>query len=257
MDDAEIILPGGRTTVGVVKVGDTVRRPCTSNAEFVRSTLRHLETVGFDGAPRYLGVDQIGRETFSYLPGEVPAGLGDFDDETLRGASRLIRRFHDATASLYTGASSAGFEVACHNDLSPCNTVFRDGHPVALIDFDAAAPGLRSTTGQIRMRQMSLLRCLSDRRSLSPRVSEPAAGQHNVESGHCETSRAKCLENLKLDFGRLLLGAFFLYSYRRSRNTGWTETDERGNNQKMAPDLNIQKRSDEFGRYTAKSLRRH
>lgn len=34
-------------------------------------------------------------------------------------------------------------EVACHNDWAPTNAVFRDGAPVAMIDFDTAAPGLR------------------------------------------------------------------------------------------------------------------
>ena len=37
----------------------------------------------------------------------------------------------------------ARFEVICHNDLSPCNFVFRAGIPVAMIDFDTAAPGTR------------------------------------------------------------------------------------------------------------------
>jgi aminoglycoside phosphotransferase (APT) family kinase protein len=53
---------------------------------------------------------------------------------------RVIRRYHDATA----GSALAGQrEVVCHNDLSPCNFVFRGGVPVGIIDFDAASPGVR------------------------------------------------------------------------------------------------------------------
>lgn len=33
--------------------------------------------------------------------------------------------------------------MVCHNDLSPCNFVFVDTVPTAIIDFDAAAPGQR------------------------------------------------------------------------------------------------------------------
>jgi aminoglycoside phosphotransferase (APT) family kinase protein len=112
----------------------------------VRALLRHLEAAGFDGAPRYLGADENGREIYSYLSSMVPPELGEHDDETLENAARLIRAYHDATALLFAtpSAQKICIEVACHNDLSPCNTVFRDGRPVALIDFDAAAPGSRS-----------------------------------------------------------------------------------------------------------------
>ncbi len=145
MDQREITLVGGRTTAVVVRVGDTVRRPPTANSEFVRSLLRHLEAVGFNGAPRYLGSDESGREIFSYVTGAVPTELGAHDNDTLRSAARLIRCYHDATASLFTStAERVHIEVACHNDLSPCNTVFQDDRPVAFIDFDAAAPGSRS-----------------------------------------------------------------------------------------------------------------
>jgi hypothetical protein len=58
----------------------------------------------------------------------------------LASAARLIRRFHDATEG---SALAAGEEVVCHNDLSPCNFVFRRGEPVGIIDFDAARPGSR------------------------------------------------------------------------------------------------------------------
>ncbi|HKH80856.1 MAG TPA: phosphotransferase [Methylovirgula sp.] len=146
MSQNETTLIGGRTTLGVVRLGETVRRPPTPNLGFVRALLRHLEAVGFDGAPRYLGTDESGREIYSYIPGVVPAELGEHDDKTLENAARLIRAYHDATAPLFAtpSAQKVCIEVACHNDLSPCNTVFRDGHPVAFIDFDAAAPGSRS-----------------------------------------------------------------------------------------------------------------
>ena len=53
----------------------------------------------------------------------------------------MLPEFHDATA----GSSLAdAHEVVCHNDVSPCNFVFRGELPVALIDFDAAAPRTRA-----------------------------------------------------------------------------------------------------------------
>jgi Ser/Thr protein kinase RdoA (MazF antagonist) len=137
----ETSLSGGRVTEGVVLVQGMVRRPCRLNAELVRKLLGRLEQLGLELAPRYLGTDEEGRETFSYLHGDVPDELdAGFGDATIAAAARLIRRFHDATAGTLLAASK---EVVCHGDLSPCNTVFRGGVPVALIDFDNAAPGTR------------------------------------------------------------------------------------------------------------------
>ena len=139
---SEIALGGGRVTPGVVRVGDTVRRPARANTPFVRILLAELAERGFDAAPRYLGRDEQGREMFAYVEGDVPDDLDpDFSDETLIAAARLIRRYHDATAR---STSAKGAEVVCHNDLSPCNFVFREGSPIAIIDFDSAAPGARS-----------------------------------------------------------------------------------------------------------------
>jgi Ser/Thr protein kinase RdoA (MazF antagonist) len=136
---------GSRTALSVVRIGDTVRRTPALNDEFARALLLYLERKGFEGAPRFLGIEDGGRRIFSYLTGEVPGDLGHFDDAVLVGAARLIRRYHDATANLFGGTAwhDIGLEVACHNDLSPCNTVFRMGAPFGLIDFDAAAPGTR------------------------------------------------------------------------------------------------------------------
>ena len=137
----EVPLSGGRITQGVVRVADTVRRPPQPNSELVRVLLAHLAALHLEIAPRYLGTDQQGREMFSYLAGDVPVELdASFSDATLTIAAQLIRRFHDATAATEL---ASGQEVVCHNDLSPCNFVFRSGKPVAMIDFDNAAPGTR------------------------------------------------------------------------------------------------------------------
>ena len=136
----ELPLSGGRLTAGVVRVGDTVRRPTGPHSTFVHALLTHLETVGFAGAPRLLGVDDHGREILSYLHGWVPPNLDHFPDAGLVDAARLLRALHDATAD----TSLAGDQqVVCHNDPSPCNYVFRESRPVAFIDFDHAAPGVR------------------------------------------------------------------------------------------------------------------
>ena len=50
----EVPLRGGRVTAGVVRVGETVRRPPTANSDFVKRLLGHLASKGFDGAPRVL-----------------------------------------------------------------------------------------------------------------------------------------------------------------------------------------------------------
>lgn len=145
-DSEEIPLSGGRTSPCVVKVADTVRRPPAPNSEFVRRLLRDLRESGFDGVPEFLGTDGHGREMFGYIDGEVPPDLSHYNDATLASAARLIRAYHDHTADFLklTAPPGTGNEVVCHNDLSPCNFVFRDGLPIAIIDFDAAAPGSRA-----------------------------------------------------------------------------------------------------------------
>jgi Ser/Thr protein kinase RdoA (MazF antagonist) len=137
----EIPLTGGRITPGVVRAGDTVRRPTNSNSSLVHALLRYLDAVGFDAAPRFLGLDEQGREILSYREGTVPDNIRpDYPDDVLREAARLLRRYHDAVAG---SDLAGGAEVVCHNDISPVNFVFEDGLPVSLIDFDAARPGPR------------------------------------------------------------------------------------------------------------------
>lgn len=142
---AEVPLSGGRTTPGVVRVGDTVRRPQTANSTFVRRLLRHLADKRFGASPAFLGIDEFGRDILSFIEGDVPADLACHDDGALWTAASMIRRFHDIGAEMVPTLSHrrSGIETICHNDLSPCNFVFRDGTPIAIIDFDAAAAGPR------------------------------------------------------------------------------------------------------------------
>lgn len=144
---------GGRVT-DVVQVGNTVRRATGPWTPAVHALLRYLETVEFPGAPRVLGLDARGREELTFVPGEVPRATSPdvVSDAVLGEVGRLIRRYHDAVAgfvlpsglSWHWGSkptSSDARLVICHNDLAPHNTVFRDGRPVAFIDWDFASPG--------------------------------------------------------------------------------------------------------------------
>ena len=45
-----IALTGGRTTTGVVRIGNTVHRPISARAAFVHEVLRHLGAREFGGA---------------------------------------------------------------------------------------------------------------------------------------------------------------------------------------------------------------
>lgn len=132
----------------VERVGDTIRRTTGPWTPAVHALLRHLEASGFDAAPRVLGIDERGREILTYTEG----GEATWSDEELHAVGRLVRRYHDAVASFVPPPgvqwqalldTPPEHEVVCHNDLSPWNTVYRDGTPISLIDWDLAAPGPR------------------------------------------------------------------------------------------------------------------
>ncbi len=116
----------------------------------VHALLRHLETVGFDGAPRVLGTDEWEREVLSYIPGETPdrASPDAVTERVLAEVGRLLRSYHEVVRGfeLPVGISWHHPElpgvrtVVCHNDVSPRNTVFRGGRPVAFLDWDLASP---------------------------------------------------------------------------------------------------------------------
>jgi Ser/Thr protein kinase RdoA (MazF antagonist) len=153
MTGTEIPLGGGNMSSGVVRVGDTVRRPAGPWTPAVHALLTHLHEVGFGGAPRPLGIDDRGREVLTFMPGTV-AWPGHFHlldaDRQLRRAARLIREFHDAVAGFAPPPDARwqalmpadGEEIIAHHDLAPWNLVIGD-RQWGFIDWDTAAPGTR------------------------------------------------------------------------------------------------------------------
>lgn len=160
-DDLEIPLPGGDMTEGVVRVGGTVRRPVRPHTAAVHALLRYLEGVGFQGAPRVLGIDAKNREVLTYLPGEVPRRpLPGYvlADSTLIALAELQRAYHEAVAGFapppwarwdgeLTALVDGPCDIVCHCDINLENVIFRKEagglRPYAFIDFDLARPGTR------------------------------------------------------------------------------------------------------------------
>lgn len=162
MSEDEIQLPKGDVTDGVVRVGDTVRRPHSDVSDGVAAYLAHLKSAGFDRAPRYLGRDDRGRDILTFLEGDVP---GDNDPPAwatstpaLASVARLARSLHDASEeyrprqpirerdpSRPVPTFPAGEpRLIAQRDITPGNTVFRDGEAWGLIDFDLSDETTRS-----------------------------------------------------------------------------------------------------------------
>jgi Phosphotransferase enzyme family len=153
MAEREVPLSGGNTSGGVVRVGSTVRRPAGPWTPAVHALLAHLHAVGFHGAPRPHGIDDLGREVLDFVPGTVP-WPDRFDllltDAGIARAGRLVRDFHDAVAGFVPPGDARwrvlipadGAEIIAHHDLAPWNLVVSDA-AWAFIDWDTAAPGTR------------------------------------------------------------------------------------------------------------------
>ncbi|MBA9004037.1 phosphotransferase [Thermomonospora cellulosilytica] len=187
----EVVLGGGDVTEGVVRVGETVRRPLRAHSSAVHGLLRHLELVGFAGAPRFLGIDEQGREVLTYLEGEAPGRpLPEYaaTDDALVGVARLLRGFHDAV-SLYEAPADAPWDTAFttnvddppeligHCDVTPDNVIFRDGVPYGLIDFDLARPTTRLFDVVNTLRTWAPMADPADREPVFRRLDADAVGR--------------------------------------------------------------------------------
>jgi Ser/Thr protein kinase RdoA (MazF antagonist) len=85
------------------------------------------------------GLDDQGRDILTWIDGDTFTDRGrmhpyvgdppvrvTFSDEQIAASFGLLRRYHD----------TFGQDVICHGDFGPWNIVWREGRPVAVIDFD-------------------------------------------------------------------------------------------------------------------------
>jgi len=166
----EVPLTGGIANAGlVVRVGDTVRRPQTLASPGIHALLLHLERAGFDGAPRFLGEDEAGREVLSYVAGEAaidPVPAWALTQSALVSVADLLSQFHEAVRGFepdryeWAQVVPERFRSAqvSHNDPNLDNVVFRDGRAAAFIDFDLAGLGSRVWDAAIAARLWTPLR---------------------------------------------------------------------------------------------------
>jgi len=165
-DEVEVPLLGGDVSDGLVRRGQTVRRPRGDHSPAVEAYLLHLDRAGFVRAPRFLGIDAAGREVVTFVEGEWggrPPSPWALDEGVLEQLGQWQRALHDVSQHVVlpdgvTWPERTQFpgvpdvfevpDVVGHNDVTIENTVFTqapDGRRelAAVIDFDLAGPTTR------------------------------------------------------------------------------------------------------------------
>lgn len=130
---------------GVIKIGETVRRPVGAWTPAVHALLNHL-APRLPHVPRVHGFDEEGREVLDFLPGRVMQP----DSESLSDAQIVslvtwTRAFHVAVADFDHPGPWRYFSVPHptligHNDIAPYNACFQDDQLVGVFDWDLAGP---------------------------------------------------------------------------------------------------------------------
>ena len=148
----EEILTGGEFD-NVYRSGDTGKSRVEKDSPKIHKLSKHLENKGFSYAPKYLGIDEKGREILSFIEGEAgnyPLKEYMWSNDVLKEIAKMLRLYHDSVSDFSFDDSWESidntpqpFEVLCHNDFAIYNIIFNHQKPVGIIDFDIAGPGPR------------------------------------------------------------------------------------------------------------------
>ena len=143
MGDGEEWLPGN--VGGVVKVGDTVRRPVGVWTPAVHALLDYL-VPRLPCVPRTLGFDDHGREILDFLPGTViDIGCEELTEGQIASLVSWTRTFHEAIAEFdhpgpWRYFPIPGATLIGHNDIAPYNACFNGDDLVGVFDWDLSGP---------------------------------------------------------------------------------------------------------------------
>lgn len=133
-------LYGGRSTDNVERINKIyVRRPHKKESDFANKILIFLNDNGFKFSQRYLGSDVNNLDYFDFIEGFVPNDIGNTNIDQLVQFMKIVKLLHDVSIKF----TNNNKEVICHNDLSPCNVVFENDKPKAIINWDTANIGKR------------------------------------------------------------------------------------------------------------------
>nr|WP_209903277.1 phosphotransferase [Brachybacterium sacelli] len=151
MSKPEQHLTGGNATAGVVRVGNTVRKPWEPTTPAVHELMRAVAAAGVD-VPEPLGRDDRGRQVLEFVPGPLAMDSPALSLDELARVGALIRGIHEACEGFTPSAPApwdpliptpdgAG-DLVCHGDLAPWNLLL--GERWVFIDWDGAGPSSRS-----------------------------------------------------------------------------------------------------------------
>lgn len=139
----------GRGSMGRLwVVGDTVRRERGPHSDTIAALLQHLQRREYPYSPRYLGVDEHGRDVLSRVPGQpVPTLRGDDQlievGHAVAGFAEAVRDFRCPPGAVWRTPEAVPphGETIIHTDIAPWNMLEVNTRLSGLVDFDSARPG--------------------------------------------------------------------------------------------------------------------
>lgn len=148
MSETEHELTGGNATDGVVRIGETVRKPWSAGTPSVIEFMGAVRSAGVD-VPAVLGRDDQGRQVLELIPGALAMDLEPLSVRDLARVGGIVRAIHDASegfvptvaAHWESAIASPGSDLICHGDLAPWNLII--GSRWVFIDWDGSGPSTR------------------------------------------------------------------------------------------------------------------